>query len=119
MLVSSSTNSAVRPFVSLAQRISVGTLVAVACAAPAYAQRTEDFFGSSDCCPTQECQAERYREVSRQRYEYAQGCVAARAAPCPVQPPLDIVPLCAVPRRPDEPSTLQPPGLVLEGGVEI
>ena len=64
----------------------------------------EEFHSSEQagCCPTQECQAERYRELERQRYEFAKRCVENRTSPCNVQPELIIPPLCEASKGGDQ-----------------
>ena len=77
--------------------------------APTIPPAGNDEFHSSeqtgDCCPTQECQAERYRELERQRYEFAKRCVDNRTSPCNVQPELIIPPLCAASKSGDQKTT--------------
>ena len=73
--------------------------------APTIPPAGNEEFNSSEqagCCPTQECQAERYRELERQRYEFAKRCVENRTSPCNVQPELIIPPLCEASKKGDQ-----------------
>ncbi len=90
--------------------------------APATAQTANEEFGSTDaggCCETEECRAERIKELSRQRYETAKGCMESKTSPCPIEPELVIPALC-----PPEPKAAPPlegkaESTTLEGGVKV
>ena len=66
---------------------------------------SNDEFHSSDgaeCCPTQECQTQRYHALEFLRQQSAKRCVENKTSPCKVEPELIIPPLCEIPKDGDQ-----------------